>query len=101
VHPNDIVLPASDRAISRIHCKIIYKDGFCVERPIPKYFLQFLMVTHNKKSNSNWKFMPPHILRHVWQFLKPLNKFYLVDIGSVYGSYIRVKPTKPNPIEKG
>jgi hypothetical protein len=28
IKTNDIVLPASDRAISRIHCKIIYKYGF-------------------------------------------------------------------------
>ena len=33
--------------------------------------------------------------------MRPENKFYIVDIGSVYGTYIRVKPTLPNYIEKG
>ncbi len=27
IRANDIVLPASDRAMSRIHCKMIYKWG--------------------------------------------------------------------------
>ena len=28
IRPNDIVLPAQDRAISRIHCKLNYKSCF-------------------------------------------------------------------------
>jgi hypothetical protein len=32
IHPNDIILPNNDRAISRIHCKIVYKDGFYVPK---------------------------------------------------------------------
>lgn len=60
--PNDIVLPATDRAISRIHCKIIYKYGyffinflvlifkigFSGLKPIPENFLAFLMMGNSK-----------------------------------------------------
>lgn len=28
-------------------------------------------------------------------------KFYIVDIGSVFGTYIRIKPYQVHPIEKG
>lgn len=44
--PNDIVLHSMDRAISRIHCKIVYKDGFRVKRKLQKNFLTFLMQRH-------------------------------------------------------
>jgi hypothetical protein len=39
--PNDIVLPNSDRAVSRVHACMIYKYGFS-QRHIPRNFLVFL-----------------------------------------------------------
>jgi len=68
IHPNDIVLPFNDRAISRIHCKIIYKDGFIKNRPVPSYFSTFLQIT-SFRTNSIWHKLPSYLLRKVWSFL--------------------------------
>ncbi|KRW99875.1 SMAD/FHA domain [Pseudocohnilembus persalinus] len=99
IHPNDIVLASNDRAISRIHCKIIYKEGF-LKSNIQTDFQVFLGCTH-KRSNSIWKKMPCYLMQIVLDFVRPEKKFYLVDIGSVYGTFIRVKPEEPQMVMKG
>jgi hypothetical protein len=52
------MLPATDRAISRVHSKIIYKNGteklislnhslaFKIKKPIPPEWIAFLMIFH-------------------------------------------------------
>lgn len=96
IHPNDIVMPANDRAISRIHCKICYKDGFRVNRVIPN--LNVFLGCQHPRSKSQWKYLPSYLFRLIRDFLQPEYKFYLVDVGSVCGTYVRVKPVAPQTI---
>ena len=42
--PNDIMRTAADRAISRTHCKIIYKHGFHSGPAMSEGFLEFLKL---------------------------------------------------------
>ena len=89
IRPNDIMLTASDRAISRTHCKIITEHGFkvgCTEE-----LLAFLMAKHKRLGrNSAAKVLPQQIFRLIYDYFKPAKVFYLVDLGSVYGTYVKV-----------
>jgi hypothetical protein len=53
IRPNDIVLPPQDRSISRIHCKIVIKDGFRIPKAISYNFLLFLRLTKLNSFNNN------------------------------------------------
>ena len=62
-----------DRAISRIHCKIIYEDGFYKKRPMSKQFLTFLTMTHpeiGEGSVGNKIPLPTSIYKKIYQYLK-------------------------------
>lgn len=52
----------------------------------------------SEKNRSYLKNLPDYLFKKIWQFLRSPMKFYLVDIGSVYGTYIRVKPNTPKTI---
>ncbi|EGR32872.1 hypothetical protein IMG5_068490 [Ichthyophthirius multifiliis] len=101
VHPNDIVLPNTDRAISRIHCKIIYKDGFNVPKKISLDFFTFLKGTKKNNKFSSLISFPEHVLRIIWKFIKPKSAFYLVDIGSAQSTFTKIKFDYPQKLEKG
>lgn len=44
---------------------------------------------------------PEIAIRKIYEFLLPSKQLYLVDIGSVYGTFIRVKPDEPEQVKKG
>ena len=51
---NDIILPGEDLAISRVHCRIIYQDGFKEKkRLMPKAFMEFFKVFSDKHLEWN------------------------------------------------
>ena len=82
IRPNDIILPPSDRSISRIHCKIIIKDGFRIPKKVSLNFLLFLRETKRNYPNKIIVNLPDYILKLIWSFIRPKYAFYLVDIGS-------------------
>jgi hypothetical protein len=94
-------LPPCDRAISRIHCKI-QLTGFKTNKPVPDSFLVFLMLKHKKSHKiSFWSKLPNQFFHSIWEFIQPERKFTIVDIGSVYGTYLKIRTNKEHPIEKG
>lgn len=104
VRPNDIILSPniqSDRTISRIHCKILYDQVFCQKRKIPEYFTSFLLITNCARSQSVWRGLPEHICRLVWEYAQPRKVFYIVDIGSILGTYLRVKVNARHKLQSG
>ncbi|KAL4454184.1 hypothetical protein ABPG74_012141 [Tetrahymena malaccensis] len=102
IHPNDIVLPPTDRAISRIHCKLIYKYGFRIPRLVPDDFFLFLKGIKRGSFLVNIpQRIPDVVLRLIWKFVRPKNSFYIVDIGSAQGTFIKIRYDKSQIIEKG
>ncbi|CAD8084785.1 unnamed protein product [Paramecium sonneborni] len=82
IFPNDIVLHEQERLISRIHCKLICKNFFRKDpyiQPLYKNTLRYLKykLTH-------------YILLKIQKFLEDPKECYVQDIGSVFGTYIRV-----------
>jgi hypothetical protein len=61
IKPTDIVLPPSDIAISRIHCKLIYKEGFRIPRKVTNEFILFLYAIKRNKI-----VIPDVALRTLW-----------------------------------
>lgn len=94
---NDIVLPQEDRFASRIHCYINYERFF--SDGIPPDWLAFLMGTHPKLgSKSPVKYLSVELCRYILEFLKQ-PKLFLVDLGSIWGTYIRLE--EPVSLEPG
>eukprot|EP01017_Pseudomicrothorax_dubius_P045143 TRINITY_DN7761_c0_g1_i3.p1 TRINITY_DN7761_c0_g1~~TRINITY_DN7761_c0_g1_i3.p1 ORF type:complete len:334 (+),score=38.24 TRINITY_DN7761_c0_g1_i3:368-1369(+) len=100
--PNDICLSLSDRATSRIHSKIDFQYGFvCNKIPIADSFVGFLFATKNADEDSVISRLPKEILAHIYSFIKEPRKFWITDLRSALGTYIRLKGTSKNKIEKG
>ena len=90
--PNDIMLNAQDSAISRTHCRIIYKHGLFVKRVIPPEFLTFLMASHKRLGRvSSARVLPRHLIRLIYDFIKLPKMIFIEDLGSINGTYIRVR----------
>lgn len=95
--PNDIMLPASDRAISRCHCRLDYRQWFH-SRELPEEFVAFLMAGHPRLGEySSFRSLPPQLFGYIYTFLKVPYTLWLIDLGSVCGTYIKV--TNENPVE--
>ena len=60
IFPNDVVLPINDRAISRVHCKILIGEGFKEKEEIQPDFKAFLDITESFR--SFWRKLPGTIL---------------------------------------
>jgi hypothetical protein len=91
---NDIILPGEDLAISRVHCRIIYQDGFKEKkRLMPKAFMEFFKVFSDKHLERNPRalYFPKEIRMLILSFLRKPRKFYIQDMGSVHGTYLKLK----------
>ncbi|CAD8180090.1 unnamed protein product [Paramecium octaurelia] len=82
IYPNDIVLTEQERLISRIHCKLICKDFFRKESYINPLYKNTLGYLKNK--------LPHFVLIKIEKFLEDPKECYVQDVGSVFGTYIRV-----------
>ena len=99
--PNDIMLPASDRAISRCHCRLDYSHWFH-SRKLPDEFVAFLMVGHPRLGvNSAFRDLPPQLFGFIYTFLKMPYELWLVDLGSVCGTYVKVSNDFPTELSRG
>lgn len=78
MRPNDILLPNSDLAISRTHCRIIYEYGFkdC-KKTISKTWLEFFKIFHDKYAKKGRRYLPKEIRIIIMQYLKEPNYFYI------------------------
>ena len=98
--PNDLVLPPSDRAISRSHCMINYSPFFCTS--IPESWVAFLMGWHPRLgADSIVQFLPLEIIRYILLFLKEPRLPLLIDLGSMCGTYVKVSNLVPVELDKG
>ena len=88
--PNDIVLPEDDLAVSRIHFRIIYQDGFHAgslkeypgpsnyRRLIPRKFFEFFKIFSEKHLNrANSIFLPKEIRMLIISYLRKPRRFYI------------------------
>ena len=90
--PNDIILNPEDTAISRSHCRLIYKNGLFSSSSIGRTFIHFLFMSHPRLGRYSYgRHIPLSIYRHIFSYLKPRRVFLIQDLGSIYGTYIRVK----------
>ncbi|OMJ83308.1 hypothetical protein SteCoe_15833 [Stentor coeruleus] len=92
--PNDLMLPPSDRAISRSHCMINYKAFF--DTTPPEYWIWFLMGSHPRLGQrSVLQMLPQDLFRYILSFLKPKRFPLLIDLGSMCGTYIKISNSEP------
>ncbi|CAD8071346.1 unnamed protein product [Paramecium primaurelia] len=80
IFPNDIILRETERLISRIHCKIIFRNFFRKETQILPLYQQTLSQLR----------MPYNIIQRISQFLEEPKDCYVQDIGSVFGTHIKI-----------
>lgn len=45
--------------------------------------------------------LPKHIFAKIWEFHKAPRKFYIADIGSIFGTFIKIKPNYIYLLEMG
>lgn len=100
MRPNDLMLPPSDRAISRSHCMINYKEFF--NKEIPTNWMAFLMAFHPRLGEkSKLKYLPIEIVRHIISFLRFVRLPLLIDLGSMCGTYVKVSNIEPIELING
>ena len=84
--PNDIVLATDDLAVSRVHCRIIYQDGFLEKtkgvsnkRMIPKLFFEFFKIFSDRhlSKNPKIKYLPTEIRMIILSYLRKPRNFFL------------------------
>ncbi|CAD8062549.1 unnamed protein product [Paramecium primaurelia] len=80
IFPNDIILKESERLISRIHCKIIFKDFFRKETSLLPLYQKTLYEFR----------LPFNIISKIQSYLEEPKDCYVQDIGSVFGTHIKV-----------
>ena len=102
VRPNDIILPFADKAISRVHCAIVFKHGFRY-RKIPRSFLTLLSGKYQKIAGDQCsiKRLTKDLLHRIYSFLRPPYKFYAMDLGSTTGTYKRILAGMACEVKKG
>ena len=98
--PNDLMLPPSDRAISRSHCQINYEAFFnstCQEN-----WYTFMMSQHPRLGQrSVFQFLPIEIFKYIFLFIKQQRFPLLIDLGSMCGTFIKVSNTDPIDLVQG
>ena len=99
--PNDVMLPASDRAISRCHCRLDYRQWFR-SRTLPDNFVAFLMAGHPRLGAfSSFRDLPSHLFGYIYSFIKAPYMLWLIDLGSVCGTYVKVSNEAPVELSRG
>lgn len=98
--PNDITLPSNDRAISRSHCMIAYSPFFT--RTVPAGWTAFFMAAHPRLGqNSVFQHLPCELLRYIISFIKEPFVPYVLDTGSMCGTYVKVSSVEGVALVEG
>ena len=89
------MLSVNDLAISRTHCRIIYKEGFLgSKRFVSDAWQEFTKLfcpsrkSYFLASGNPVIYLPRDIQRIVLSFIRPKRCFAIQDMGSVHGTYI-------------
>lgn len=82
---SDIWLHDKNLCVSRTHCKLIYSN-WLREKQISPNFFSFLQVNFRKGN-----ILPQFILRIICQFCNEKRKLLISDMGSISGSFLKVK----------
>jgi pSer/pThr/pTyr-binding forkhead associated (FHA) protein len=95
--PNDIVLPSSDRAISRTHCTLDYSNF--LRRRVDEAWLAFLACYHPRLGrHSVFHALPQDMFRYILDFIKEPRAIQVSDLGSVFGTYLRITSSDSYPL---
>jgi pSer/pThr/pTyr-binding forkhead associated (FHA) protein len=79
---------------------IHYKPFF--DTTIPNSWIAFLMGTHSRLgSGSVLQYFPLELIRYILLFIKEPKVPYLIDLGSMCGTYVKVSNSNPLELEKG
>lgn len=98
--PNDLMLPPSDRAISRSHCQIDYKSFF--HSTSSESWYSFLMSLHPRLGrNSILQYLPIEIFKYIFLFIKEPQFPLLIDLGSMCGTFIKVSNFEETVLTQG
>lgn len=102
IRPNDVILPFSDKSISRVHCALEYKYKFS-QRNIPLTFVTFLSGKYSRIAGPECKIrrLTKDLLMRVYSFLKSPSRLYALDLGSSTGTYKRVLYNKQVELHTG
>jgi len=69
---------------------------------MPEDLLAFLMMSHQRLGAKSPGYMLPEgLYRHIYSFIKEPKKFWIVDLGSSFGTYVKLKAETLHPLEKG
>jgi pSer/pThr/pTyr-binding forkhead associated (FHA) protein len=91
---NDLILSPSDTSVSRFHCMIDYKDYLKGISRSSK--LSFLMGSHKRLGqNSLIRLLPSDLLRYILEFFGKASQPKLIDLGSVFGTFVSVGQRDP------
>lgn len=91
-----------DLSISRYHCKIDYSSGFKYNKALPEELVALLMLNHRRLGKyTNLPSIPSNLLFNIFSYLNAKRQFYIVDCGSVYGTYVKMKPGDESVLNKG
>lgn len=74
--------------VSHKHCQLLLNEGWKQPRKLTGGFLEFLKIASRKE--SVWYRLPHELYRLVWEMLGSLPKFYLQDIGSKFGTFVKL-----------
>jgi hypothetical protein len=107
---NDIVLDTDDLAVSRVHFGILYEDGFNrrsdgspKKRMIPKLYIEFFKIFSDKHlaRNPEQVYLPPELRMVVISYLRRPRSFYMQDMGSIHGTFVKMKHNEPKKLVRG
>ena len=102
-------------AISRIHFRLLYADGFCplekyeypgqseFKRLIPRQWFEFFKVFSDKHllNNPEAIYLPKELRMMIIGYLRQERNFYVQDMGSVHGTFILLRHGKPRSLHRG
>ena len=88
IRPNDIMLFPTDPSISRAHFKIFHQNLF-IERK--KYKTNVDLIVRTSRSKNCRYQLPSQIWYYIILYLKPKDTIDILDNGTIYGTYVRIK----------
>lgn len=98
--PNDLILSPSDKAVSRSHCMIEYKH-FINTLPTDSK-IALLMGQHKRLGqNSILQMLPIELFKYIFSFFSPKTLPSLIDLGSIFGTYVKILNTQFFPLKAG
>ena len=97
---NDIIL--IDRSISRLHCKIEFQDGFKKIESMHDELVSLFMMNHQRLGrNVRVPNLDQLTLMNIYSYMTKKRQFFIKDLGSILGTYIRIKRNQYIELKRG